>query len=186
MQQAKPLLKGFPEGPIHGKEYILVEDQRHYVLASGIKRQVSVWYDRTFFCSMQLSTDPMDADKLRIADEHEIVVRRKVNVKLRRFFPLVKAHLNRGELEIAEFTRPALIKVYDHPHLNIRTIPLILFTDGFGLYHTMAKSIMGIYLGIAAYKREDRLRQMNIIPVTLGPHGSNDEDVWKQIGAHMR
>lgn len=116
----------------------------------------------------------------------QIVVRRKVNVSLRRFFPIVKSTPIRGELEIEEFSRESLVTTFARRDVDILTVPLILFADGFGLYRTMHKSIMGIYHSIAALKRSDRLRQMNIMPLTLGPHASADRDVWEQVGTKLR
>jgi hypothetical protein len=43
----------------------------------------------------------------------------------------------------------------------------------------MLRSIMGFYLIMAAFSVIDRNRRANVIPLTLGPHGSNFDDVVK-------
>ncbi|EAQ83506.1 hypothetical protein CHGG_09910 [Chaetomium globosum CBS 148.51] len=64
---------------------------------------------------------------------------------------------------------------------QVRSLPCLDFNDGFGLYRTMTKSIMGCYLQIAAMPRSEHTRQINVLPVTLGPHGANFDDVMKAL-----
>jgi hypothetical protein len=45
----------------------------------------------------------------------------------------------------------------------------------------MHKSVMGVYLQIVALPRREHASQNNIFPITLGPHGSNFEDVMKTL-----
>ncbi|KAI1102952.1 hypothetical protein F4804DRAFT_247491 [Jackrogersella minutella] len=173
-------IRGFPRDNGPANEYIMVEDQRLYVAESHvIDRVTSVHVDYTFGSAVELDQD---------APNHNVqyLIRRKVNIKFWRFFPVVKSAPIRGELEVEEFTRQAIVESLDRKDVNVYTVSLILFADGFGLYRTMHKSIMGIYLSIASLKRADRHRQMNVMPITMGPHSSNDDDVWIQIGGKLR
>lgn len=88
-----------------------------------------------------------------------------------------------GVLEVTEFSRDTLIEKFvlsQYLH-QVRSLPCLNFNDGFGLYRTMTKSIMGCYLQIAAMPRREHTRQINVLPVTLGPHGANLEDVMKAL-----
>lgn len=177
-------LEGFPEADeeIPPNEVVLVKDRHDTVKVSHILRRItSVHIDKTFGSSVQLKDDiPIP--------QVEFLIRRKYNQAKGRIYPIVKSAPVRGDIEIEEFTRQALVDTLVHrsDDADILTIPLILFADGFGLYRTLHKSIMGIYLSIAALPREQRLRQMNIMPLTLGPHGSNDGEVWDCMSYHLR
>ncbi|KAL7624010.1 hypothetical protein AAE478_001475 [Parahypoxylon ruwenzoriense] len=171
---------GYPYEDIPPNEYVMVKDQRQYISEDHVITRIEcVCVDYTFGSAVQLDEDAPDLGS-------KYVVRRKVNVKLKRFFPMVKSTPTRGELEVEEFTRQAIVESFDRCDVDVYSVALILFADGFGLYRTMHKSIMGIYHSIASLKRADRLRQMNVMPLTLGPHASNDNDVWKQIGGKLR
>ncbi|KAI1811386.1 hypothetical protein GGS20DRAFT_588590 [Poronia punctata] len=163
-------------------EYVLLESQGMIVAQDHVQClvPVKVHIDNSYGSSVDLPDDTPVSD----IPAYDWFIRRKVNTALKRFFPIVQSDPIRAELEVEEFTREAIIKSLSRE--NVYSVPFILFADGFGLYRTMHKSIMGIYLGIASLKRADRLRQMNVMPVTLGPHGSNDDDVWKQIGHSLR
>jgi hypothetical protein len=62
------------------------------------------------------------------------------------------------------------------------SVPLLAFIDGFGLYRNMMRSLMGVYLMMGAFTFVERNRRANILPLTLGPHGSNFDDVVKCFG----
>ena len=87
-----------------------------------------------------------------------------------------------GALEVDEFGRDWLVKTFAQgAEGRVRCLPCLNFNDGFGLYRTMTKSIMGCYLQIAAMPRSEHTRQINVLPVTLGPHGANMHDVMKAL-----
>ncbi|RYP32260.1 hypothetical protein DL767_005311 [Monosporascus sp. MG133] len=174
------LMKGYPHEEVPHNEFVLIKDQRTLVAEDHIIGRIeSAVIDYSFGSAVSLEKDAQ-------LPQAAMVIRRKCNVSLRRFFPIVKSNPIRGELEILESTRQALADSLDRKDIDILAVPLILFADGFGLYRTMHKSIMGIYHSNAALKRADRLRQMNVMPLTLGPHGSNDTEVWEQIGSKLR
>ena len=83
-------------------------------------------------------------------------------------------------LEVMEFTRDTLIKKFVLGQY-VRYLPCFNFNDGFGLYRTMTKSIMGCYLQIAAMPKREHTRQINVLPVTLGLHRANLDDVMKAL-----
>ena len=61
------------------------------------------------------------------------------------------------------------------------SVPVFTFMDAFGVYRNMQRSLMGIYNIPAGMTFEERSRNVNVFPITLGPHGSNDEDVLEAI-----
>ncbi|KAK3896610.1 hypothetical protein C8A05DRAFT_39840, partial [Staphylotrichum tortipilum] len=87
-----------------------------------------------------------------------------------------------GALEVTQFGRDSLIRKFVLGQQGqVRSLPCLNFNDGFGLYRTMTKSIMGCYLQIAAMPRSEHTRQINVLPVTLGPHGASFNDVMKAL-----
>ena len=80
----------------------------------------------------------------------------------------------RGELEIEAYGRDQLTKILES---DVVSMPLMFFTDDFGLYRNMYRSLSGIYLTIAGQTLEERQKTLNGLPVTLGPHGSDINDV---------
>lgn len=58
------------------------------------------------------------------------------------------------------------------------------FLDGSGVYRNMNRSLMGMYLLLSNLATTERIRQPNVLPVTLGPHGSCLSDVIKAL-RHM-
>lgn len=84
----------------------------------------------------------------------------------------------RAELEIKEFTRQHFI---DMSKTRCLSVPLQTFIDGFGLYRTTQRSLMGFYQIMANLPFRERARRMNVIPITLGPHGSNFADVVEAL-----
>ena len=57
------------------------------------------------------------------------------------------------------------------------SVPVLIFIDGFGLYRNTQRSLMGIYDIMASMNAQDRNRRQNVLPITIGPHGSNLENV---------
>lgn len=91
--------------------------------------------------------------------------------------PLCHEHPPRAELEIRKWGRKHFT---DLDGKKVLALPLITFIDGFGLYRNSYRSLMGIYLIMAGLTLRERTRRSNVLPLTLGPHGSNFCDV---IGA---
>lgn len=91
--------------------------------------------------------------------------------------PIGQFHPPRGELELAEFTRGHFVSKFDQQTVSVISVPLLTFIDGFGLYRNMYRTLMGVYLIIAAFSFVERARRSNVLPLTLGPHGSNFDDV---------
>lgn len=51
------------------------------------------------------------------------------------------------------------------------------------LYKNTYRTLMGVYLIIAAFTFRERIRRSNELPLTLGPHGSNFGDVVNALQA---
>ena len=100
--------------------------------------------------------------------------------------PVWQAHPIRGELEIMHFGRQSLIDRFDRTDMDVLSMPFIMFIDGFGLYRNMYRSLMGFYLINGAFSYAERSRPTNLIPLTLGPHGSNMEQVAAALMPSLR
>jgi hypothetical protein len=82
--------------------------------------------------------------------------------------------------ELQEFGRAHFIENWDVQRncgCKCISVPLITFIDGFGLYRNSYRSLMGFYQTPAALSFSDRNRRANVLPITLGPHSSNFDDV---------
>ena len=95
--------------------------------------------------------------------------------------PLCRSHPIRAELELKEFTRQHFISNFDQQVSRCLSLPLTPFIDGFGLYSNAYRSLMGIYFLMAAFSAKERSRMSNVLPLTLGPHGSNMTDVVNSL-----
>lgn len=80
----------------------------------------------------------------------------------------------RGELELEAFGRAYLTEKLVE---NVRSFPLVIFVDDFGLYRNMYRSVTGVYAMPAGLSIEDRQRSSNAYTVTFGPHGSDFDEV---------
>lgn len=88
--------------------------------------------------------------------------------------PLCRSHPVRAELELKQFGREHFLHWDETTCLSV---PLLTFIDGFGLYRNSYRSLMGFYEIPAAFSSQERARRTNVLPITLGPHGSNFKDV---------
>jgi hypothetical protein len=59
------------------------------------------------------------------------------------------------------------------------------FIDGFGLYRNAYRTVMGVYTIFAGLSFQERALPANVIPLTLGPHGSNFADVVDALKAGL-
>ena len=83
----------------------------------------------------------------------------------------------RAELELKVYERDYFCNNLDQAKGNrCISLPFMLFIDGFGLYRNAYRSLMGVYMQIAAFSFHERMRRANVFPLTLGPHGSNFDD----------
>lgn len=91
------------------------------------------------------------------------------------------SHPLSAELELRTYGRAHLIA----PQKTL-SVPHIDFVDAFGLYRNMYRSLTGVYLIPANISLRERTRLVNIFPVTLGPHGTNIQDVFGAISHGYR
>ena len=52
-----------------------------------------------------------------------------------------------------------------------------MFIDRFGLYQTIYRSIIDIYIIPSYINAEERAKRSNVLPITLGPYKSNFLDI---------
>ncbi|KAL1973684.1 hypothetical protein VTN31DRAFT_6319 [Thermomyces dupontii] len=153
-------------------ELILVEkSRRDYPLipeSHVIRREPSVYLD---YVSGGIMNQPATA----VPSSYLFFVRRIFNPQRGEIRPLQETHPPRGELEIAQFGRSYLVDTFKSG--KCISVPYNCFVDGFGLYRRAYRSLLGIYVIPAGLDLHDQSRLSNIFPVTLGPHGSDTDDV---------
>lgn len=113
-----------------------------------------------------------------VSEQDQFVIRHIINSK-GYFRGLELSKPPQGELELAEHGRQHLLESM----LPGKTLSLLfmLFIDGFGLYQNMYRSLMGVYIIFAGLNARERSRQANVFPLTLGPHGSDFNDVVEAL-----
>jgi hypothetical protein len=178
MVESKNSITGWPQQPVDTAEMVRVDWPFEYIpLRNVIARST-----REFFFDYSAGSSVTFDDDIQ-APDNAAIVRRIYSVRHTPHFRWVgKAKTIRADLEIKEYGRDYLLNNFVNRAaaadiLPIRSLPLMCFSDGFGLYRSMWKSFMGIYLQHASLRSSEAERQSNIIPVTLGPHGSNFHDV---------
>lgn len=127
---------------------------------------------------------------IRVEDQQDMV--RRVIVKKRdpshgitkEIISLCHTHPIRGELEVEYYGRNTFEFQWDQKAVSMRVIslPVETFIDGFGVFSNSYRSLMGYYITPCGLSARDRLRPGNIIPLVLGPHGSDFSDVIKGLG----
>jgi hypothetical protein len=90
-------------------------------------------------------------------------------------------HPLRGELEIMAFGRDHIIERFLLNPLPVVTLPLVLFTDGFGAYRNSYRSLLAVYTGTANLPEQERRRLHNLKLLTIGPFGSSLRDVIRAL-----
>lgn len=152
-------------------ELILVANPLELVDPSKVDRRMAateIAFDYSFESKVSLDQDPHP--------EKANQIRRVYHKHNSCYLPACKVAPVSGLLEVNQFGRQELVSHF-FASPQARSVPIINFNDGFGLYRTMRKSIMGSYLQLASLPKVDHRRQMNVFPLTLGPHGSNFHDV---------
>ena len=113
----------------------------------------------------------------RFANPQTLVLRIQYSAK-GLMHPISMSAPLRSELELQAYGREYFSRDFDISKGNRSlSLPLLMFIDGFGLYRNAYRSLMGIYLLFAAFSFHERNRRANVFPLTLGPHGSNFNDV---------
>ncbi|KAG6262162.1 hypothetical protein E4U22_000861 [Claviceps purpurea] len=85
----------------------------------------------------------------------------------------------RGEREIEVFGRAYLERHFTNT--NMRSLPMFLFADGFGLFRNMYRAIEGLYLMPQYLPAADREKLSSLIPLALGPFGAKKADLYKAL-----
>ncbi|KAI2639358.1 hypothetical protein GGS21DRAFT_488295 [Xylaria nigripes] len=91
---------------------------------------------------------------------------------------------HRAELELKTYGRD----YFEHNFVQgtpVLSLPFQIFIDAFGLYRTMYRSLLGVYLIGEFFSERLRLRKKSIFPLTLGPFAAEKADVIKAL-YHIR
>ncbi|KAH6613526.1 hypothetical protein F5144DRAFT_654050 [Chaetomium tenue] len=158
-------------------EWVLSYSPMELVPSAKIRgRRTDIGFDYAFGSQVEFDDDPRERIGMPL-------IRRIFMKEQCAFMPPCLVPPVPGALEVIQFGREVLINKFaiGPEQGQVRSLPCLDFNDGFGLYRTMTKSIMGCYLQIAAMPRSEHTRQINVLPVTLGPHGANFDDVMKAL-----
>lgn len=164
---------------IEFSELVLVEDNVSVIMGSQsmIRSQnLQVTLDYAFHSRVSSSRSQRGA-------EQEQFVCRIWNPVKNTLCLLSQSHPVRAELELSEFTRDHFVKKFNKKVHHVISFPLLMFIDGFGLYRNMYRSLMGVYMIPASFLFQEHNRRANVLPLTLGPHGSNFDNVIKAMHA---
>jgi hypothetical protein len=88
----------------------------------------------------------------------------------------MKLHSLRAELELEAYGRDHLLSLSARERPN-RSMPILLFIDGFGIHRNMYRSLKGFYVTPANLSYSERRKISNAFTLTLGPHGANMSDI---------
>lgn len=99
--------------------------------------------------------------------------------------PVWQARSIRSELEILHFGRRYLLNTFANNDLDVISLPLKNFTNGFGLYRNMHRSLIGFYFLFANLSFQEANRRSNVVAFTLGPHGSNLANIVAAIVLYL-
>ena len=98
--------------------------------------------------------------------------------------PLAFSAPHRAELELDYYGRDFFFSHFDAQKGSAcLSLPYLLFLDGFGVYRNSYRSLMGVYIMLATLSFSERMRRANVFSITLGPHGSNLDDVLDALVA---
>jgi hypothetical protein len=157
--------------PLQTNELVLHDEAHIFLLPSSIRDQ-----EPNIFLDYQFQNGHSQS---YICPINKFLVRRVINGPATQVYPLNRTTPSRGELEITTYGREKLIRVFQKE--KCISIPYQLFIDGFGLYRSVYRSLMGIYLIPACLQASERAKISNVYPLTLGPHGSNFPDVISSL-----
>ncbi|EGP82108.1 uncharacterized protein MYCGRDRAFT_97860 [Zymoseptoria tritici IPO323] len=169
-----------------GNELFVLEDEQHIVLVADVAAaDVAVYMHYTFDSAHDPQPLPPGSSDFFVRH----IIGRNGDVR-----PVYKTNPIRGELEIMHFGRQQLEDKFvawpangglNANGLRVRSMPLMIFIDGFGIFRDRYRSLTGWYLLFAAFTNKERNRRANTIPLTLAPHGSNAAGVIDAIGPSM-
>lgn len=162
-----------PDPAITSNEIILIETSVFLPETFIVTWELDIFLDYSFSSKVKSTFKP---------SSHRVFIRRVFNPTKYTIRPLNLSSPVRGELEVGEYTRQYLIDTFDKSAAVI-SVPLLTFIDGFGLFRNMYRTLMGVYMIIAAFTFRERARRSNVLPLTLGPHGSNFSDVINALQA---
>ena len=168
-----------PFGPWKHNEHVLGLDPPIILQVGRIVRRFPgrVILDYSFQSSCRFDDDESAFSPTNRTD---LYVRHVIGLSLEGFMPIGKVPPLRGFLEVEAFGRQWLVDHFARSSA-VKSMTLLTFIDGFGLYRSMYKSVMGKYYCIGSLERAEAIKQDNIILGTLGPHGSNFGDVLKAL-----
>ena len=185
LPKAARLERSFPEGDLNlDCEYVILAQPLETVPEENVVEELP--YDIALDTAYGSSVDNLPGDILTSTMTWpSIFIRQVFHESSSTFYPLCQTDPIVGELEVAHYGRQQLEEKLAGK-LPVKCVPTTIFNDGFGLYRHMHKSIEGVYIFLANLEPREGNSQVNVFPLTLGPHGCNFRDVVEAISPHWR
>lgn len=103
---------------------------------------------------------------------HTVRVHMVLNITSQQTRSPLKLHSLRGELEVLEYGRQHLESLHA-ARQRVRSIPLLMFIDDFGIFRNMYRALKAFYMTPAGLPYSQRRKVANNYTLTLGPHGAD-------------
>lgn len=181
---------------------VLMEDAVSIITVEEATERIPILFDRTPQASNGVSAAASVTRSNTGLSSPRYTVRYIINGERRTARLLRLSHPIRAELKIECYTRDALERqLINRPGAPpVYSLPILTFIDAFGVYRNMYRSLTGklpiscvlvaivnsssgIYMILGSLPLHERSRLENMYPITLGPHGSDIEDVLGSLEA---
>ena len=97
-----------------------------------------------------------------------------LNTKSYKWRSSLKVHALRAEIEVAKYGRD-LLETRHSANSRVRSIPILMFIDDFGIFRNMYRALKAFYVTLAGLPYSERRKIVNNFTLTLGPHGADLE-----------
>ena len=163
----KDMLKA--AGHIPHYELIIWEDNAFVVQPHQVKAHLDVHIDREWNGEKEEVGGTVNAP---------FFIKRAYNEK-ESFRPIRKIPALRGDIEVEHFGREQICSLAAPPDdsYDVRSFPIILFIDDFGVHRNMYRALKAFYWIPAAFPYSERRKLANVFTFTLAPHGHSIQDV---------
>jgi hypothetical protein len=174
---------------IVGPQNVLANEELSQHIGYVADQELIIWEDKIIVLQAPDALYHLDIlmDRQWLDGEEEIggtpdtpfYIKRSYSSDTHELRSLRRSHPLRGELEIEYFGRDQLRTFVTPPDASyiVRSFPIILFIDDFGIHRNMYRALKAFYWIPAALPYGERRKIANVFTLTLGPHGARVEDI---------
>ncbi|KZZ91982.1 hypothetical protein AAP_03201 [Ascosphaera apis ARSEF 7405] len=183
-----PLLSRLGPGGLGEGEAVLVEKRDIIIPERDVTGRINAFMDWSFgttendgMTEYPPQSSPQDC-QLRVKQ----VVRPTADSRFE-IVPLRCTKMLRAELEIRAFNgRESLLARLCPEDRQVVCLPFLMFIDGFGLYRTMYRSLVGIYIIMATLNHRERSKSEAMYTMAFGPHATNFSDIMDTLAPQLK